>query len=130
MQMRHMGQTKRDRGFSGIGGAMLLTALSCVCIAAFAMLAMSTAASHDGSSRACASEMVGYYEACARADTEIARIREDGEAGVHELSYPISDAQRLEVTVETVADGSFRILKWQSVPEGDWEEYDIIEVIH
>ena len=46
---------------------------------------------------------------------------------LYAYSCPVSDRQQLEVEVEV--DGTaYRILRWQTVPTGEWESDDSLEV--
>lgn len=115
----------------GAGGGMLLLCTVCaLCLAVLAMLSMSAARAHKAASDACLAETAGYYAACLEADTAIAGWLSDGNAGIFERSFTISDAQDLHVIAISCGDGRFEIDTWAPVPSGGWETEEIIEVIH
>ena len=124
------GRKREGGGMLGAGGMMLLVAMCALCLAVFAMLAMSAAMRHKASSDACLAETAGWYEACLEAESQLAADRASGAPGTYEYTYWISDAQELRTSYEILADGSWRIGMWATVPSGDWEQDLYIEVIH
>lgn len=127
---RLSGDAGREEARGGAGGGLLLLcAVSALCLAVLAMLAMSSAASHKAVSDACLAETDGYYRACLEADRELARRRQDRETGLFHGTYGISGSQELLVEFEVFPDGSYEVHVWSPVPSGGWEEDTSLEVI-
>ena len=112
------------------GGMLLLCAVCALCLAVLAMLSMSSARAHKAASDACLAETAGYYGACLEADAGLAAWRAEGNTGIFERSFFISDAQDLHVVASVGPDGVSEIVTWAPVPSGGWETEEIIEVIH
>ena len=113
------GHTRRA-GFSG--GAILLCAVSALCVTALCLMALSRASASQRMARRAADEAAGYYAACMAADADIAAERAAGHASAvpFEGDYAISDTQSLHVEAEIGPGKAYRILEWRAVPVSDW----------
>ena len=135
-----MGEKKKE-AFSppALGGSSLLVAFAVLALTVFALLSLSTVRADVRLGDAAAAAVKGYYEADVQAQELLARLRNGetpvevtahGEDSWHDPSMirytyavPISDTQELQVELSHSPDGTWTVLRWQSVPTGDWE-YD------
>ena len=128
-------QSKPRERFSppAVGGVSLLVAFAVLCLTVFALLALTTVQADTRLADASAKAVTDYYAADCQAQEILARLR-NGErpegvefsgSGLLHAQYvvPISDTQELQVELTLDARGRYTILRWQSVPTGDWE-YD------
>ncbi len=125
---------KTGAAFAPVGGATLLTIFTVLCLTVFALLCLSTALS--GRRLSCAScEAIEAYQAADCAAEEIlARLRTGEkpdnvteENGIFTYSCPISETRTLEVAVRLSGE-DYEILRWQSVPVGDWQADEDLEL--
>ena len=123
---------KRDQGMSPptTGGASLLTVFAVLCLTVFALLSLSTVRADSALGETTAKAVYDYYVADAKAQELLARLRfgeRPGEVTVEgevcRYIVPISETQELRVEVEVRSTNDYTILRWQTVPVGDWE-YD------
>ena len=141
-----MTEQKRER-FSPpvLGGGSLLTVFAVLALTVFALLSLSTVRADVRLGDAAARAVTDYYAADVRAQEILAQLRNGGApdgvgmaltivdyADRSELIYgyavPISDTQELQVELTLDADGHYTILRWQSVPTGDWEYDDSLDL--
>ncbi|MCI8436322.1 MAG: hypothetical protein HFF40_01500 [Lawsonibacter sp.] len=134
-----MGEKKKE-AFSppALGGSSLLVAFAVLALTVFALLSLSTVRADVRLGDAAAAAVKGYYEADVQAQEILARLRNGetpvevtahGEDSWHDPRFtrytyavPISDTQELQVEVLVDrTDGSWSVLRWQSVPVGEWE---------
>ena len=113
----------------------LLMAFAVLCLTVFALLSLTTVRADVRLADASVQAVSDYYAADRAAQTILARLR-GGEmpegvtsmgGNLYAYSCPVSDRQQLEVEVEV--DGTaYRILRWQTVPTGEWESDGSLEV--
>lgn len=123
---------KKDKGFAPptTGGASLLTVFAVLCLTVFALLSLSTVRADSALSDATSKAVHDYYVADGKAQEILARLR-FGElpsevTAVGDLCryiVSINDTQELRVEVEVRSTNDYTILRWQTVPVGEWE-YD------
>lgn len=128
---------REKRGFSVpvVGGSSLLVIFAVLCLTVLAMLSLSTARSSAELSRASADAAAAYYEADARAEEILARLRggetpegvTSGGDGTYEYEVPISQTQALSVCVRAAEDG-WTVLRWKAVSTAQWTPDESIEV--
>lgn len=120
--------TKNRLGVSG--GAVILCALSALCVTALCLMALSKASSAAAISEQTAAEAAGYYAACLDADTDIADIRSRNMDGslLFERDYMISDTQVLRVRVSIGPGVDYEILEWRAAPVSDWSPDTSLDV--
>ena len=118
-----------------LAAAVCLQAFAVLCLTVFALLSLTTVRADVRLADASVQAVSDYYAADRAAQTILARLR-GGEmpegvtsmgGNLYAYSCPVSDRQQLEVEVEV--DGTaYRILRWQTVPTGEWESDDSLEV--
>lgn len=128
---------REKRGFSVpvVGGSSLLVIFAVLCLTVLAMLSLSTARSSAELSRASADAAAAYYEADARAEEILARLRggetpegvTSGGDGTYQYEVPISQTQALSVCVRAAEDG-WTVLRWKAVSTAQWTPDESIEV--
>lgn len=139
----------RDKGFSPptTGGASLLTVFAVLCLTIFALLSLSTVRAHSALSDSSARAVESYYAADAQAQEILARLRfgekPDGVTVYEPIAHyddrveqrqicaytvPISDTQELRVEVEVRSTSDYTILRWQTVPTGEWDIDDSLDL--
>lgn len=137
---------KKERFFvPPIGASSLLAAFAVLCLVVFALLALSTVRADGRLSDASLQATKDYYAADCQAQEILARLR-NGETpegvsrygtGLNYIAWyadyavPISDTQELQVTVlvENEATGdTWRVLRWQAAPTGEWEGDDSLHL--
>lgn len=137
---------KKERFFvPPIGASSLLAAFAVLCLVVFALLGLSTVRADERLSDASLQATKDYYAADCQAQEILARIR-NGEVpegvqmamtGLNSFetyalyAVPISDTQELQVTVlvENERTGeSWRVLRWQAAPTGEWEGDDSLHL--
>ena len=139
-----MGEKRRE-GFAppALGGSSLLVAFAVLALTVFALLSLSTVRADVRLGDAAAEAVSAYYEADCKAQEILARLR-NGETPVEAKAHPedswtlmtrytytvpISGTQELQVEVLVDgADGSYSVLRWQSVPVGEWTPDDGLTV--
>ncbi len=131
-----MNDKKRAGGIGSMTGASsLLIIFAVLCLTIFALLSLNTAVAGDRLSQHSAEQIAGYYQAETRAHEILAQLRlgrfPDGvtaDGDIYTYSCSLSETSVLEVSVRLSADGSWQILRWQSVPTLDWQFDDSIDV--
>ena len=138
---------KKQERFSppAVGGTSLLVVFAVLCLTVFALLSLSTVRASQRLSETSAQAVADYYAADCQAQAVLAWLRTGGgqpeglpgdfsvrtaisdygdySETTHSYACPISDTQELQVELTLDARGRYTILRWQSVPTGDWE-YD------
>ena len=120
-----------------VGAVSLLVVFAVLCLTVFALLSLTTVQADVRLADAAAEAVTNYYAADLKAQTVFACLRtgsalpsdvsvelsegEDAE-GTASASYavPISDTQELQVELSRSPDGTWTVLRWQSVPTGNW----------
>ena len=118
-----------------LAAAVCLQAFAVLCLTVFALLSLTTVRADVRLADASVQAVSDYYAADRAAQTILARLR-GGEmpegvtsmgGNLYAYSCPVSDRQQLEVEVEV--DGTaYRILRWLTVPTGEWESDGSLEV--
>ena len=141
-----MGEKKKE-GFAppALGGSSLLVAFAVLALTVFALLSLSTVRADVRLGDAATEAVRSYYQADVKAQEILARLR-NGEVpdgvdshpeeswvplwtGRYTYTVPISDTQELQVEVLVDGfDGSYSVLRWQSVPCGEWNPDDSLTV--
>lgn len=114
------------------GGISILTALVALALVVFSLLALTTARSSKSLSDAAIESEVWYRDAAYQANAVLAGLRlgnipdgatvEETDEGTRVDYYvPISLTQDLHVSVLLDGDTGYRLLRWQSVPVGEWD---------
>lgn len=119
----------------GIPGAgSLIVIFTGLCLVVFAVLAISGALAGGRLSEASAVNNAEYYEADLKAETILSEIRNgaipDGvtkSGDRYSYCVEINDSRTLFVEAE-VADGDYKVLKWQSAYTGEWSDNNGLEV--
>lgn len=113
---------------SGVGAGSLLTVLAVLCLVVFTVLSISTVQSQKALSERSAAAVEAYYQADARAEEILARLRGGEipeevrrEGDIFRYDIPVSDTQRLEVEI-LVSGNQYTVLRWQAVSAIVWEE--------
>ena len=121
-----------------LGGSSLLVVFAVLALTVFALLSLSTVRADVRLGDAAAKAVSGYYEADCKAQEILARLRNgekvpgevelalfiaervDSGETYYKYAVPISDTQELQVELSRSPDGTWTVLRWQSVPTGDW----------
>ena len=127
---------RKKESFSppALGGSSLLVVFAVLALTVFALLSLSTVRADVRLGDAAADSVCGYYRADGKAQEILARLRSGecpAEAELHPedawtlmdrytYTVPISDTQELQVELTMDAEGRYTVLRWQSVPTGDW----------
>lgn len=121
-----------------LGGASLLVIFAVLCLTVFALLSLSTVQADIRLADASTQAVIDYYEADAAAEAILARLRggqvpegveqSDGNVYSYSLSIDAGDTQSLEVSVRIVDANNWQVLRWQAVPNGDWEYDDSLNL--
>lgn len=125
---------KEHRTPVAVGGSSLLVIFVVLCLTLLAVLGVSTVQADERLMVASANSVVDYYKADCEAEEILALLR-NGEVpegvteenGIFSYQCEISDVQKLVVEVE-IADGEYRILRWQSRSSAIWEEETGLDV--
>ena len=132
----------------GVSGAVSLVMIFCVlCLAVFSVLTLATADRERNLAELTARSAAAYYEADWQAVEIAAALREGrtfpmdievehtiasypgGSVELASFTVPISDEQGLEVELLLRdLDGSFKVLRWQTVYTGGWETDDTLDL--
>lgn len=117
-----------------LGGSSLLVIFSVLCLVCFALLSMTTVRSSEQLSLASAQAVTAYYQADAKAEETLARLRAGDipqevsvEGGVCSYTCPISPTQQLNVVVD-MNNGQYEILEWQATSTTQWQEESALPV--
>ena len=119
--------TKREKrsGFSFpvVGGTSLLVMFAVLCLITSAVLSLSTVKAGDRLGEASAEAVMEYYAADYEAERILAQLRSgilpEGvvfEGDVYGYSCPVSETQRLQVSVQKVGE-DWKVLRWMVVTE-------------
>lgn len=123
-----------------VGAVSLLVVFAVLCLTVFALLSLTTVQADVRLADAAAEAVTNYYAADLKAQTVFACLRtgsvlpsdvsvqlteaetaEGAEAAASACyAIPISDTQELQVELSRSPDGTWTVLRWQSVPTGDW----------
>lgn len=119
---------------SPVGASSLLVILAVLCLTVFAVLALTTAGAGRKLAQEAADAVSEYYSADCAAEEILALIRlgqtppgVTESEGVFCYTCPISETQELEVAVQ-VKNDEYIVIKWQSVPTGEWSAQEDMEV--
>lgn len=120
-----------EKAPNAIATAEMLTELMVIfavlCLAVFSVLTLSTVLADSRLEAAANESVVAWYRADAAAEEILAELRANGEDGIHDYSVPVSDTQRLDVSVRL--DGEeYEVLRWQLVYSELWQLNDSLEV--
>ena len=115
---------KRSRfSFPVVGGTSLLVMFAVLCLITFAVLSLSTVKAGDRLGEASAEAVMEYYAADYEAERILAQLRSgilpEGvvfEGNVYGYSCPVSETQRLQVSVQKVGE-DWKVLRWMVVTE-------------
>ena len=120
---------------SFFGAVSLLVIFAVLSLVIFAVLSLGTASAGDRLSSITTKSALEYAEAEFEANTILARMREGDipsevtkNGDVYEFSCEINDRQRLFVKTELGENGSFKIIRWQSVRTSDWKHDEGLDV--
>lgn len=121
---------KHRFSFPAVGGSSLLVIFAVLCLTVFALLGLSTVQAGQRLSNASAEAVESYYQADARAEEILARLR-CGEMpeGVtvwddrYAYECPISETRSLQVEVRMNGE-EYTVLRWQAVSTVEWETDD------
>ena len=121
---------KHRFSFPAVGGSSLLVIFAVLCLTVFALLGLSTVQAGQRLSNASAEAVESYYQADARAEEILARLR-CGEMpeGVtvwddrYAYECPISETRSLQVEVRLNGE-EYTVLRWQAVSTVEWETDD------
>ena len=121
---------KHRFSFPAVGGSSLLVIFAVLCLTVFALLGLSTVQAGQRLSNASAEAVESYYQADARAEEILARLR-CGEVpeGVtvwddrYAYECPISETRSLQVEVRLNGE-EYTVLRWQAVSTVEWETDD------
>ena len=127
---------RRSVSPSAVGGSSLLVMFGVLCLTVFALLSLSTVQADLRLSERSAAAMQDYYAADTAAETVLARLRAGEKTdspvrlqdGIYYYTCPISDTQELSVAVELGADGSYRVLRWETVSTVTWAADDSLDL--
>ena len=120
-----MNKREKRSGFSFpvVGGTSLLVMFAVLCLITFAVLSLSTVKAGDRLGEASAEAVMEYYAADYEAERILAQLRSgilpEGvvfEGDVYGYSCPVSENQRLQVSVQKVGE-DWKILRWMVVTE-------------
>lgn len=134
-------QAKERFSPPAVGGTSLLAVFAVLCLTVFALLSLATVKSDTNLADASQRAVEEYYAADLAAQELLARIRAGetpegvrimgGDTLYAEYVCPISDTKELQVYVALrPARGGmdYEILRWQTVPSGEWEADEFIEI--
>ncbi|MBQ1215466.1 MAG: hypothetical protein IIX88_03945 [Firmicutes bacterium] len=120
-----MNKRGKRSGFSFpvVGGTSLLVMFAVLCLITFAVLSLSTVKAGDRLGEASAEAVMEYYAADYEAERILAQLRSgilpEGvvvEGDVYGYSCPVSETQRLQVSVQKVGE-DWKVLRWMVVTE-------------
>ena len=116
------------------GSSALMVIFAVLCLAVFAVLALSGALAGQRLENVSAESITAYYEADAEAEAMLAQIRggdiPDGvekDGDVYSWSCPIGNTRQLLVKAE-VKDKAYKILQWQTAYAADWTGDDSLNL--
>lgn len=117
-----------------VGAVSLLVVFAVLCLTVFALLSLTTVQADVRLADAAAEAVTNYYAADLKAQTVFACLRTgsalpsdvsveltEGEGTASaSCAIPISDTQELQIELSRSPDGTWTVLRWQSVPTGSW----------
>lgn len=116
------------------GSSALMVIFAVLCLAVFAVLALSGALAGQRLENVSVESITAYYETDAEAEAMLARIREgdlpDGvkkDGDIYSWSCPIGDTRQLLVKAE-VKGKEYKILQWQTAYTADWTGEDTLNL--
>lgn len=119
---------------AAVGGSSLLVIFAVLCLTVFALLSLSTVQADGRLTAISANAAKAYYEADAKAEAILARIRAGElpesvkQAGdIYQYSCEVSETQVLKVTVR-IEENSYEVLQWKTMSIADWEADDSLHV--
>lgn len=125
---------KESTPMPAVGGSSLLVIFAVLCLTIFALLGLSTVQAGGRLSQASADAVTAYYEADARAEEILARLRCGEVPAVvtkvdnhYSFTLPISQSQQLAVEVQLDGNG-WTVLRWQAVSTVNWVPDDSLPV--
>lgn len=123
-----------ERSEAAVGGASLLVIFSILCLTIFALLSLTSVRANERLSKKSAETVSSYYAADCEAQKTLSLIRAgeipDGvirDGDIYSYDCTISDAQAIKVEV-VLHDGEYSIVRWETVPIGEWEPDDSYHV--
>lgn len=125
--MRRNGENSAARSGGIPGAATLITVFAVLCMAVFAILALSTATSEKRLSDLALQNTLRCCEADTAAQEWLGALREAGENGTFTGQFPITDTRVLMAEV-CIRDGGYDIIRWQQVYAENWEPDDRLNV--
>lgn len=118
-----------------VGGSSLLVIFTVLCLTVFALLGLGTVQAGQRLTDQAADSVSAYYEADLQAEQILAQLRDgqsvDGvvwDGDCCSYTCPVSDTQVLTVQVRLRDDGTYEILRWQTVSVTDWQADESITV--
>lgn len=135
-----MNEEKRRFSPPAVGGSSLLVIFAVLCLTVFALLSLSTVQADKRLADSASKAVTGYYEADAKAEEILARLRRGEEpegvtfsgSGLLFASYacPISETQALFVDVcfYSQLDDNYTILRWQAKSTANWQPDESMNV--
>lgn len=125
---------KESTPMPAVGGSSLLVIFAVLCLTIFALLGLSTVQAGGRLSQASADAVSAYYEADARAEEILARLRcgkvPDGVTksdNHYTFTVPITERQQLDVEVQ-LEGTDWTVLRWQAVSTATWVPDDSLPV--
>ncbi len=125
---------KREYMLPMVGASSLMTIFGVLCLVVLVLLSMATVRGQQSLSLASAEAAAGYYQADARAEEILARLRQGelpegvlADGDVYAYTCPISESAHLAVRVR-VEGQTWSVLQWQAVSTLQWQENDSLNV--
>lgn len=117
-----------------VGGSSLIIIFAVLCLTVFALLTLSTVKANSRISDSAAESITGYYEADAKAEEILARIRLGDKpkevtwkGNVASYTCEISQTQKLAVSVK-LNGKKYEILYWKVIPSESWKSDNSLPV--
>lgn len=119
---------------TAVGGSSLLVIFAVLCLTVFAVLSLSSVRADGRLSEASAEAVRVYYGADCEAEEILAQLRAGivpegvtAEGNRYRYECAISDTQKLVVEAEVTGE-TYRILRWQTEADGQWQAEDKLQV--
>ena len=116
------------------GASSMLVIFSVLALVVFSVLSVSAASAEQKMAEQTAASIEAYYAAECEAERILSEIRQgvlpEGvteKEGIYSYSCPVSEIKTLSVSVTADGDG-FRILQWQVVVDGSWQQGQNLDV--
>ena len=127
------------RRSGGVSGAVSLVMIFCVlCLAVFSVLTLATADREAKLSEMTARNAAEYYRADYTATAIAAALSGGGplpadvdvawDGDTASFRLPIGESLGLDVALSVHGDGSYEVLRWQTVYTGSWEPSGYLEL--